>query len=154
MSASRRADQSEIPQHDSQDFDSILSKAKSGDSEAMGYLFDICQKYLLLIANQDLNPKIMGKFGASDVVQQTMLIANTHLLAFRGNTKGEFLTWMKTILVNECRQSSRRYAATAKRSVTRDRSMVSETDRDAAARKIWSRAILKLEKRLQDKGAI
>ncbi len=215
MSQSGHADKSGFPSA-SQDFDAILDKAKSGDSEAMGQLFEVCQKYLLLIANQDLNPKIMQKFGASDVVQQTMLIANRQLPEFRGSTKGEFLAWMKRILINECRSSTRRYAATAKRSVSKERPVTSgrgseQTDFDLrdphltpstqasleeqtalmqkallelglqdrgviemrnwqelsfsvigdklgkteeAARKIWSRAILKLEKRLREMGAI
>lgn len=124
MSQSGHADKSGFPSA-SQDFDAILDKAKSGDSEAMGQLFEVCQKYLLLIANQDLNPKIMQKFGASDVVQQTMLIANRQLPEFRGSTKGEFLAWMKRILINECRSSTRRYAATAKRSVSKERPVTS-----------------------------
>jgi len=129
MSQSGRTDNSGF-ESSSQDFDVILARAKSGDSEAMGQLFEVCQKYLLLIANQDLNPKVLQKFGASDVVQQTMLIANRQLPSFRGSTKGEFLAWMKRIVINECRGTTRRYAATAKRSVSKERPVASGTGCD------------------------
>jgi RNA polymerase sigma-70 factor (ECF subfamily) len=205
-----------VNQDNGKSFENLLSRAKAGEEEALCELFEACQKYLLLIANQDISPAIMQKFAASDAVQQTLLIANRQLPEFRGGTKGEFLSWMKQILANQCRQHSRRYAGTAKRAVSREQSVVTSSgskeyvvdlkdphltpgttasseeqaalikraldeldslDRaviemrnwqelsfadigqeigksDEATRKIWSRAILKLEKRLRDLGVV
>ena len=61
-------------------FAELLAMARSDDSEAIGKLCELCQKYLLLIANNDLSPQILKKFGASDVVQQSMMIANNKSL--------------------------------------------------------------------------
>ena len=196
-------------------FAGILERAKTGDPSVVGQLYEISQKYLLLIANQNLDPVVQQKLGASDVVQQSMVVANHKIGGFNGKTKGEFLAWMRKILINECRQAVRGFRKTEKRNVGRERSMaipgsesgeVQLVDRfltpsseaatneqlclvaDAlqqlpdidrrvidmrnwqelsfdqigieinkspdAARKIWSRAILRLESELRRRGAI
>jgi DNA-directed RNA polymerase specialized sigma24 family protein len=80
----------------------------------IGQLCDLSQKYLFLIANQKLDSAMLQKFGASDVVQQSMLIANDKIGGFNGQTKSEFLAWMRQILINECRQAVRGFRKTTR----------------------------------------
>lgn len=108
-------------------FAELLSLARSGDSDAIGKLCELCQKYLLLIANNDLSPQMLQKFGASDVVQQSLMIANNKIEGFEGSTKGEFLAWMRQILIHECQQTTRKFSKTAKRAVGRERTIANES---------------------------
>ena len=118
-------DKSDRPQTE---FANLIDLAKTGDSQAFGELCQLSQKYLLLIANQDLNSQMLQKFGASDVVQQSMIVANNKIDNFRGSTKGEFFAWMRQILINECRQTTRGFQQTVKRDVTRERYIAKQSD--------------------------
>ncbi len=104
-------------------FAEILTDAKQGDEQALTELYLASQKYLLLIANQELSPQMLQKFGASDVVQQSLVIATDKISDFRGTTKGQFFCWIREILNNECRQTGRRYHGTKKRDANREQSI-------------------------------
>ena len=80
-------------------FSELLADARSGNEDAIGMLWEQCRNYLLAIANRDLVGDVAQKFGASDVVQQSLMIANEKPPEFKGKTKGEFLAWMKQIVV-------------------------------------------------------
>lgn len=108
-------------------FPELIQAAKDGDSEASDVLWEHCRKYLLTIANNDLGPEALQKFGASDVVQQSMMIANEKLPTFQGSSKAEFLAWVKRVVLFECKQETRRYQATGKRAVNRERSMAEDS---------------------------
>lgn len=109
-------------------FSMLIGRARSGDQQAVGELCQIAQKYLLLIANQDLNSQVLQKLGASDVVQQSMLVANNKMEQFQGRTKGEFFAWMRQIVINECRQATRGFQQTVKRDISRERSISKQAD--------------------------
>lgn len=109
------------------DFPELILAAKSGDSVASDLLWKHCRKYLLKIANNALGPEALQKFGASDVVQQSMLIANEKLPSFEGASKAEFFAWLKRVALFECKQETRRYEATGKRAVKRERSMAEDS---------------------------
>jgi RNA polymerase sigma-70 factor (ECF subfamily) len=112
MNTQRRTDQPE--------FSALLAAAKSGASDAVGELIDGYRAYLLLIANQELDPAIRGKLGASDVVQETMLTAQYAIGDFRGSTHEELLGWLRGILLNDLLEAGRSYRGTAMRNVGRE----------------------------------
>ena len=103
-----------------QKFSLLLAAAQSGASDAVGELIDGYRAYLLLIANQELDPAIRGKLGASDVVQETMLTAQNAIGDFRGSTHEEMLAWLRGILLNDLLEAGRSYRGTAKRNVGRE----------------------------------
>ena len=59
----------------SDEFAGWLIAARAGSSEALGRALEACRRYLLLVAEQDLDPDLRAKGGASDLVQQTFLEA-------------------------------------------------------------------------------
>lgn len=109
------------------DFAELVSQARAGDERAIDHLWNQCRTYLITIATRNLDPAALQKFGASDVVQQSMLIANKKLPQFDGSTRAEFFAWMKQVVLFECRQSSRRYHGTNKRAISRERSMAEDS---------------------------
>lgn len=107
----------------STDFQRRLTRARSGDPEALGELLNLHRNYLLLIANQDIDPQIRGKLGSSDVVQESLLTAHQHFDQFRGDSKNEFLAWLRQILINDLNQNRRKFKGTQKRQVNREQSL-------------------------------
>lgn len=73
----------------------------------------------MLIANQELPSQVRGKVGASDAVQSALVLAHVNIGQFQGETKEEFQSWLRAILVNELRTVQRRFN-TEKRDVKRE----------------------------------
>jgi RNA polymerase sigma-70 factor (ECF subfamily) len=105
---------------DTRDFAELLEAAQAGSRDAVGELIDGYRTYLLLIANQELDPAIRAKLGASDVVQETMLTAQQAIGDFRGSTHEEMLGWLRGILLNDLLEAGRSYRGTAMRNVGRE----------------------------------
>ncbi len=88
--------------------------------EGAGPLLNGCRQYLLMVANEVIGPEFRAKLGASDLVQDTFVEAQRHLVTFRGRTEAELRAWLRKIL--ECRLSNlrRSYLATEKRNARRE----------------------------------
>jgi RNA polymerase sigma-70 factor (ECF subfamily) len=102
-----------------QDAAQWLPAARAGSSEALGQVLEACRAYLLLIAQQELDPKLQAKGGASDLVQQTFLEAQRDFGRFEGRTHAALLAWMRQLLLNNL-ANFRRDFHRDKRRVTRE----------------------------------
>jgi RNA polymerase sigma-70 factor (ECF subfamily) len=105
------------PDHD---LHAHLLAAKSGLSDAAGSLLERYRDYLLLIANAETPSDIRAKVGASDLVQQSIAEAWQSLDQFNGNTEGELRAWLRNILLNNVRDTTRGFCFTAKRETARE----------------------------------
>ncbi len=117
MSDLFRQHQSDEDQEDQ--FRQLILDARAGSKTALGELIESCRPYLLLIANQELEPVFTAKTGASDVVQETLMSAQRCLNQFRGNDRNELLGWLRSILINDLKETRRHYR-TAGRLVDRE----------------------------------
>ncbi len=101
----------------------LLSDVERGDADALGKLLEAFRPYLLLLANRELPDALRAKYGASDLVQETLLEAHRDfaLKAFPG--PDELRAWLKQVLMNNLTDSVRRYCESDKRSVERERSL-------------------------------
>ena len=97
-----------------------LASARGGAPETLGQLLEACRQYLLLVANQHLAPDLQGKFGASDVVQETFLEAQRDFGGFQGRTQVELLAWLRRILLNNLANLTRSYRDMDKRQLARE----------------------------------
>jgi RNA polymerase sigma-70 factor (ECF subfamily) len=88
--------------------------------EALGQALEACRRYLLQIAQQELDPDLQAKGGASDLVQETFLEAQRDFARFRGRTEAELLAWLRQLLLRHVAKFRRRYRDTRKRQVTRE----------------------------------
>jgi RNA polymerase sigma-70 factor (ECF subfamily) len=77
-----------------------LPAARAGSRQALGEALEACRGYLLLLAQDELNPALRAKGGASDLVQQTFLEAQRDFAQFRGDTEAELLAWLRQVLRN------------------------------------------------------
>jgi RNA polymerase sigma-70 factor, ECF subfamily len=105
--------------------DECIRQAQRGCSHSLGHLYKQCHRYLLLIANRELDVQLRAKLGPSDVVQETMLKAQRSFEGFAGSTDGELRAWLRKILLNTVRDMARRYKSGSKRDVHRERELYS-----------------------------
>jgi RNA polymerase sigma-70 factor (ECF subfamily) len=103
----------------------VLGLARDGSGQALGELLEGCRQYLLLIANQQLEPELRVKSAASDLVQETFVSAGRHFQAFRGTTEEEFRAWLRRILLHHLVSQRRRFLVTQRRNARRDVSLQS-----------------------------
>jgi RNA polymerase sigma-70 factor (ECF subfamily) len=97
-----------------------LPAARAGCSEALGQALEACRRYLLLVAERDLDPALRAKGGASDLVQQTFLEAQRDFAHFHGDSEAELLAWLKHLLRHNVGKFGRTYRDTQKRGVGRE----------------------------------
>lgn len=104
-------------------FGRLIEAARGGDRHALAELVDSCRDYLLLVANQDLHDDLRAKLGASDLVQETLMSAHNAFDGFEGNSRSEFLAWLRGILKNDLLEAHRHYKGVQKRQVDREAPM-------------------------------
>jgi RNA polymerase sigma-70 factor (ECF subfamily) len=100
--------------------DQLLAAARAGSAEALGQVLETCRRYLLLVAERQLDPKLRAKGGASDLVQETFLEAQRDFAGFRGTSEAELLAWLSRLLLNNAGNFARLYRGTGKRDIGRE----------------------------------
>jgi RNA polymerase sigma-70 factor, ECF subfamily len=120
----------------SEDFGAWLSAARGGSREALGRALQACQRYLLGIAQRELDVNLQGKGGASDLVQETFVVAQRAFGRFHGNSEAELRAWLRRLLHDRAAKFGRRYRAAQKRRVVRETALTASnlpTDEAAGA---------------------
>jgi RNA polymerase sigma-70 factor (ECF subfamily) len=102
------------------DVEQLLVAARAGSREALGEALQAYRAYLLLIAQQELDPELRAKGGASDLVQETFIDAQRLLGTFTGTTEQPWAAWLRQLLLNNLADFVRRYRSTDKRRVSRE----------------------------------
>lgn len=94
------------------------------------------QPWLQYLARREIDSRFLGKYSASDAVQQTLLEAWKNWDQFRGTEESQRLAWLRKILAYQLAYLARHFAGTKKRDVKREvsieQSMTSSSDRLAA----------------------
>jgi RNA polymerase sigma-70 factor (ECF subfamily) len=100
--------------------------ANTGERSLAAY-----RDYLRILARLQLNGPLRGKLDASDIVQQTILLAHDRRHQFRGGSEVEWLGWLRAILANVLGSVVREFE-TAARNVSRELSLETELERSSA----------------------
>jgi RNA polymerase sigma-70 factor (ECF subfamily) len=100
--------------------DRWIEAAGRGSGEALGRLLAYFRPYLLAVANDHLEPDLQAKLGASDLVQDTFMLAQRDFGQFRGRSEEELLAWLRQILLHNLANLSRQYRQTDKRQIERE----------------------------------
>jgi RNA polymerase sigma-70 factor (ECF subfamily) len=101
----------------------LLSAAINGESESLGQLLQLYCNYLKLMATTQLDQKLRTRLSPSDIVQETLFEAHRDFHQFRGASEGEFLAWLRRILVNNLARMVERHVLAEKRDVRREVSL-------------------------------
>lgn len=105
------------------DWAEMIRAARAGEPAVRDALFGRYRAWLRVLAQTQLGKRLAGKFDASDIVQQALLEACEALPDFRGDTEGEFLAWLRSVLAHALAHEVRRYTGTEQRDVNREVSL-------------------------------
>lgn len=97
-----------------------LTAARAGSQEALGQALEACRRYLLQIAQQEIDPALQAKGGASDIVQETFLEAQRDFGRFHGDSEDELRAWLRQLLLHQIYKLARRHRTTQKRALGRE----------------------------------
>lgn len=103
---------------------------QSADPERSDYLAQY-HAWLRLMARLQVNERWNRKFDASDIVQQTLLEAWKGESQFRGDSSGERIAWLRTILGRVISREVRHYDGTLKRDPGRELSLQNSLDQSS-----------------------
>lgn len=108
------------PQNNPGEVERWIEEARGGSREALNRLLEVCRAYLLLVANQDLDPAVRARLGPSDVVQESLVEAARGFPDFRGSTEAELLAWLRRILQHNLANVREKHIEAGRRSVARE----------------------------------
>lgn len=100
-----------------------LAAARAGVPEALGQVLEAYRKYLLAIADRELDADLKAKGGASDLVQDAFLEAQQDFARFEGSTEDELRAWLRALLQHRLAKFARQYRQTQKRGIDREVSL-------------------------------
>ncbi|HEY3966094.1 MAG TPA: sigma-70 family RNA polymerase sigma factor [Planctomycetaceae bacterium] len=103
----------------------LIDRARRGDSAALGELLDKHRDQLRALAERDLSDRLRRRVDASDIVQQTFLIAQRCFEQFRGESDPELTAWLRQILSQNVQEAVRRNVQAQNRTVTQEVSLQS-----------------------------
>jgi len=83
-------------------------------------LLEQYRDYLYLIARARIGARLQARANASDVVQETFLLASRHFHQFAGNSEREWQSWLRSILRRRLLRLVRKQVIARKRSVRRE----------------------------------
>ena len=101
----------------------LLREARDGDREALGRLLQWYGNYLTILAQSQLDRRLRRRLNPSDIVQETMLAAHRDFGDFRGESQGELLCWLRTILIHTLHRSFQKHIRVEKRDIRREVSL-------------------------------
>jgi RNA polymerase sigma-70 factor (ECF subfamily) len=104
-------------------FEQLLQAARAGNREALGELFTLFRRYLLSIAEGDLDAQLRPKGSGTDLVQEVFLQAQQLLARFTGDRADQFRAWLRAVLLNKLAEFRKRYHRAGNRQVHRETSL-------------------------------
>jgi RNA polymerase sigma-70 factor (ECF subfamily) len=88
-----------------------LTQGRTGDSAALDPLLDRWRPLLRLQARRLLGADLSARVDPSDVVQEALTQAVQSLEQFRGQTEGEWVAWLRTMVAGQAAKARRYHSA-------------------------------------------
>jgi RNA polymerase sigma-70 factor (ECF subfamily) len=107
----------------------LLHAARGGSSEELDLLLEHYRNYLAILARTFIGRTLQAKADPSDLVQETLIEARRDFEQFRGTTEGEFVAWLRKVMVNNGAKFVRHYKRVQARDVRREQQIEDELDR-------------------------
>ncbi len=102
----------------------LLDRARQGDREALGELFESQRPYLQKVMNNMWPDQVRARAGGSDGVQDAVFQAVRSFGTFEGTTVGQLRAWLRAIGFHCVRAELRGQMGTQKRDLKRDQALV------------------------------
>jgi RNA polymerase sigma-70 factor (ECF subfamily) len=108
-----------LPTDDSTITDDLLAATKRGDDKALEKLLTRHRAYLRQVVDVRLEPALRPRVDASDVVQETLLVASRRIDEFIAHRPMSFRVWLRRKAIERLVDARRRHLA-LKRDARRD----------------------------------
>jgi RNA polymerase sigma-70 factor, ECF subfamily len=105
------------------EIDKLFASAQAGSTSCLGRLLTLYSNYLKLLIAAQLDDRLRVRVSPSDIVQETFFEAHRDFAQFRGQTPGEFVAWLRRILVNNILRVVEQHLLAEKRDVRREISL-------------------------------
>lgn len=79
----------------------LVARARSGESDALGELCDVYRNYLRMLARTGLGPKLKERVEISDVVQETLIEVIRQFPAFTGQDEVALVGWLRRLIAQK-----------------------------------------------------
>jgi RNA polymerase sigma-70 factor (ECF subfamily) len=119
--------------HDKIDTVELLANASAGDSHALNRLLSRHRGVLRRQIQSRLDKKIQRRVGVSDIVQDVLVEASRRLENYLANPRMPFGLWLSHMARDQVINARRRHRVAAKRSVDRERPLVSPATSDRSS---------------------
>jgi RNA polymerase sigma-70 factor (ECF subfamily) len=103
--------------------DRLFTSARAGSNSCLGRLLSLYTNYLKLLVAAQMDNRLRGRVSPSDVVQDTFFEAHRDFGQFRGQSTGEFVAWLRKIVVNNILRVVEQHVLAEKRDVRREVSL-------------------------------
>jgi RNA polymerase sigma-70 factor (ECF subfamily) len=101
----------------------LFTSARGGSSSSLGRLLSLYSNYLKVLVAAQLDSRLQVRVSPSDVVQETFFEAHRDFGQFRGQSTGEFVAWLRKIVVHNILRIVEQHVLTEKRDVRREVSL-------------------------------
>ncbi len=81
--------------------DDLTSRARSGQTEALGALCDHCRNYLRVVVRSELKSRLHERVELSDVVHEVLVEILRQFPSFTGDTEAALLGWMRRLVAQK-----------------------------------------------------
>lgn len=108
-----------MPIDNSTTTDTLLSAAAQGDSQAVEHLLVRHRSYLRQVVDVRLAPELQSRVDASDIVQETLIVASRRLDDYLVRRPTSFRVWLRRKALERLADARRRHLA-LKRDARRD----------------------------------
>ncbi len=113
---------------DQDETDTLLSQAARGDQEAVTRLLTIYRDRLRRMVASRLDDRLAARLDASDVVQETMLVAAESLPKFAQERPIPFYAWLRLLASQRLVDLQRRHLGAQRRTIFREQPMACMND--------------------------
>jgi RNA polymerase sigma-70 factor, ECF subfamily len=102
------------------DVDQLFMAARQGSSSCLGQLLSLYTNYLKMLVAAQLDSRLRTRVSPSDIVQESFFEAHRDFREFRGKSIGEFVVWLRRIVVNNILRMVEQHVLAEKRDVRRE----------------------------------
>jgi RNA polymerase sigma-70 factor (ECF subfamily) len=103
--------------------DRLFTSARAGSNSCLGQLLALYTNYLKLLVTAQMDHRLRVRVSPSDIVQDTFFEAHRDFEQFRGQTTGEFVAWLRKIVVHNILRVVEQHVLAEKRDVRREVSL-------------------------------
>lgn len=102
------------------DLEPLLQRAQNGDRKAITQLLECYREQLHRMITRRLDKRLAARIDASDIVQETLLVAAINLTQFAHQRPMPFYRWLRRLALQRMIDFERRHLRAQRRSVTRE----------------------------------